>query len=113
METFDLRGSHVGARTLRAIARAANEGEIALKCKGTRFIAPLNLSDVTLAQADFSNAIFDHGVRFESVRFSNHSSFDRVSSTDLFLHRVKFEGKAGFRGLRAANLSVRETSFSR
>lgn len=113
METFDLRGSHVGARTLKAITRAAKEGEIALDCKGARFVAALNLSDAMLTQADFSDAIFDHGMRFERVRFSNHASFDRASSTDLFLRRVNFEGKAGFRGLRAANLSVRETAFSR
>lgn len=113
METFDLRGSDVGSRTLKAITRAAEEGEIALNCEGTRFVAALNLRDVTLARADFKNAIFDHGARFGSVRFSNNASFDRAGGTDLFFHQVKFEGKAGFRGLRAANLSVRETSFSR
>ena len=113
METFNLRGAHVGARTLRAIARAAAKGQIALDCRRATFVDAVNLGDVVFATVDFTDAVFQHGLRLEGVRFSKRTSFDRVRSSDFFLRGASFEGTAGFRGLRAANLSIRETTFAR
>lgn len=113
MTTFDLRGAQVGARILKAIRRAAEEGEVVLDCAGATFVAAVNLDNVTFAKANFTGATFERGLRLREVRFAVDASLDRVHTSDLFLDDVTFAGDAGFRELEAANLSIRDSSFER
>lgn len=113
MTTFDLRGTQVGSRTIQAIRRAAAGGEVALDCAGATFVDAVNLDDTTFAKANFTEATFKHGLRLRGVRFTSDASLDRVHTSDLFLDGAIFCGKAGFRELAAANLSVRDSSFER
>lgn len=113
MEIFDLQGAHVGDRVLGAIRRAAAKDVVVLNCAETRFVTAVNLNDVSFVDADFTNAVFEHGLRLKGVTFTGDSRFDRASSSDFFLDNATFTGNAGFRKLTAGNLSIRDTSFGR
>jgi uncharacterized protein YjbI with pentapeptide repeats len=113
VEIFDLQGAHIGDRILGAIRRAATRETVVLHCAGAHFVKAFNLSNASFVDADFTGAVFEHGLRLKEVTFAGNSRFDRASSSDFFLDSVAFAGKAGFRKLTAGNLSVRDTSFGR
>lgn len=113
MIRFDLRGKNVGQRLIKAISKAAAEDAIALDCAGARFVAAMNLREATLAEADFTGAIFERGLRLEKIVFPGDAFFDRARSSEFSLRDISFKGTAALRGLRCAHLVVRDTSFNR
>jgi uncharacterized protein YjbI with pentapeptide repeats len=113
MTCFALSDRDVGSRVIRAISRAAAEGPISLECSGARFLAPLELSDLTITSADFTDAEFRKGLRLSRVRFVGKACFDKAKGSDLWIEEAKFAAGASFRRLTVGNLKVEATSFAR
>ena len=111
MVRFDLQGKRVGARIIAAIQRAAQDDEIALDCTEAQFVTAANFDTVRFAEARFTGAHFERGLRLRQVTFNADAAFDRVRGTDFFLEDATFEGVAGFRGLKVANLGVKDSRF--
>ena len=113
MVTFDLTGKDVGSRLVRSIRRASTDGPVVLKCAGARFVAPLELSDLTIFAADFKTAKFPHGIRLQRVKFKERACFDDAEGSDFWLESAHFADSASFRGLKSANLKIEDASFER
>jgi uncharacterized protein YjbI with pentapeptide repeats len=110
---FALSDKDVGSRVIRAINRATTEGPVSLECSGTRFLGSLELSDATIASADFTGAEFRKGLRLSRVRFDDKTSFDEAGGSDLWIEEATFAAGASFRRLNVGNLKVKSTSFAR
>lgn len=113
MESFDLRGRTVGERLMKAIRRTASSEPIALNCSGATFVAPVSLRGAHLVEADFADAVFERGARFERVTIESEARFDRVNGRGLLLREVDFRGTTTMHELRVPSLVVKDCRFRR
>lgn len=105
---FQLDGHTVGARSIRALNRAAEQGPISVSCRGTTFRDAVHLEGVTISSLEADGAIFERGLFLVGSTVTGETAMDRVRSPRLEMRRCRFRRTFFARGAQIGSLVLHE-----